>query len=425
MVVGGPDNDTAAVVLPADSGARFAVLDGTGRVFGGTLPFVPNHYRLGKRSDGTVLAGFGNLRSNAKVFRGSETPEPVRIYEDGYVAYETDKAWDFGIARDGTSFFVHEPLPGGASRLVVRDMDAGTESHIHLGETLTPTSEYERNYGVFYAVDAREIMVWPLHDDFIGLGKYRFHAVRAETVREIRLGADDNRQHFPPPATRIDLEQTNNALFASSEIGYFARRVERGNLTTGEPWRITKRRFHFKEGEKTGVDTVAWTRDLQLRGFNGRMTLSHNGKWLSLGAWNLRVLDTETGETVFAFPHDKAAQRARLADVADESAAMAEVGSMSGERFLGDRLLLFRRIGDSTTCGALASPGHRSCLADLRRRGVFREVVDVFDLNTIAIDAPPDYRVDVGADIPCGAGDFPLRGLQVHDGRLTFLTTRR
>ena len=424
MIVGGPDNDTAAVVLPADSGARFAVLDGSGWVFGDTLPFAPNHHRLGKRSDGTVLAGFGNLRLNSTVFRGSETPEPVRIYVDGYVAYETDKAWNFGIARDGTSFFVHEPLPGGASRLVVRDLDAGGEKHIHFGETLTSTSEYERYYGVFYAVDAREIMVWPLHDDFFALGEYRFHAVRADTVRAIRLGADDDRQHFPPPTTRIDLEQTNNALFASSEMGYFARRVERGDLTTGEPWRITKRRFHFPEGEETGVAAVAWTRDLRLRGFSGRMTLSHNGKWLSLGAWNLRVLNTETGETVFAFPQvDKAAQRARLAGVADEGAA--EVGSMSGERFLGDQLLLFRRIGDSTTCGGLRSPGHRACLADLRRRGVFRKVVDVFDLNTVAIDAPPDYRVDVGADIPCGAGDFPLRGLQVHDGRLTFLTTRR
>ena len=46
-------------------------------------------------------------------------------------------------------------------------------------------------------------------------------------------------------------------------------------------------------------------------------------------------------------------------------------------------------------------------------------------MNTVAMDSPPDYRVDVGADMPCGAGDFPLRGLQVHDGRLTFLTTRR
>ena len=424
MTVGGPDNDIAAVVLPAESGTRFAVLDSGGQVFGDTLPFVPNHRRLGKRSDGTVLAGFGDLRLNSKVFRGAETPEPARIYQDGYIAYETDKAWDFGIARDGTSFFVHEPLPGGASRLVVRDLDAGTEDHIHFGETLTPTNAYQGDYRVAYAFGAREIMVEPVHADFMGLGSYRFHAVQANTVREIRLGADDNRQHVPPPTSRIQLEQTNNALFASSEAGYFARRMERGDLTTGEPWRITKRRFHFRDGE--GIATVAWTRELRLRGFNGRMTLSHNGKWLSLGAWNLRVLDTETSETIFAFPQaDKAAQRARLAGVADESGTMADVGSIRGERFLGDQLLLFRRFGDSATCGALSSPGHRACLANLRRRGVFREVVDVFDMNTVAIDSPPDYRLDVGADMPCGAGDFPLRGLQVHNGRLTFLTTRR
>lgn len=143
---------------------------------------------------------------------------------DGYVAYETDKAWNFGIARDGTSFFLHEPLPDGASRLVVRDLDAGGEKHIHFGETLTSASEYERYYGVFYAVDAREIMVWPLHDDFFALGEYRFHAVRADSVREVMLPVS-RRPHQPAgfhrrSSNELATTQTlENAIAAPARAG--------------------------------------------------------------------------------------------------------------------------------------------------------------------------------------------------------------
>ena len=49
---------------------------------------------------------------------------------------------------------------------------------------------------------------------------------------------------------------------------------------------------------------------------------------------------------------------------------------------------------------------------------------DVFGMNTIALDSKPDFRLDVRSGHAV-TGDHPLRGLQVHDGKLTFLTTRR
>ena len=127
---------------------------------------------------------------------------------------------------------------------------------------------------------------------------------------------------------------------------------------------------------------------------------------------------------MFAYPRvdDKEAELARLASVMRPGATVADLGQVSGSSFRGDSLLLFRKIGSNLGCGG---PGRRKCLADLRRKGVYNRVVDVFDMNTIALDSQPDFRVEVGPDIPCGAGDFPLRGLQVHDGELTFLTTRR
>ena len=67
------------------------------------------------------------------MFRPPEAPEPVHIYWDGELVYENDKAWRFGVAPDGSSFYVIEPLAGEASRLVVRSLDAGEEHHYDLG----------------------------------------------------------------------------------------------------------------------------------------------------------------------------------------------------------------------------------------------------------------------------------------------------
>ena len=148
-VIGNPDcrmlpgrdsaSDTALVVLPGDSGAHLGVLGEDGLVYRASLPFVPHLLALGKRTNGSVVAGVGNLRLGSRVFREPDTPEPVRIFQDGQIVYETQKAWDFGVASDGSSFYVQEPLAGEGSRLVVRDLDAGIETHIDLGTAYSAT----------------------------------------------------------------------------------------------------------------------------------------------------------------------------------------------------------------------------------------------------------------------------------------------
>ena len=89
-----------------------------------------------------MLAGFGDVRSNAGEFRPRDESEPVRICMDGQVIYESDKAWDFEIASDGSSFYAHEPMSGNASRLVVRNLDLGREDRHDLGSAFTPVSDY-------------------------------------------------------------------------------------------------------------------------------------------------------------------------------------------------------------------------------------------------------------------------------------------
>ena len=152
----GRANDTAIVILPTSEGAHFTVLDGNGEVFGDTLPFLPHEYHLGRRADGTVLAGFGDLRLNSRHFRDRDTPEPVRVYMDGQVIYESDKTWRFSVAPDGSSFYVHEPLAGGASRLIVHNLDELAERHFDMDRRYTPSNDYESGFGVSRMLEKRQ-----------------------------------------------------------------------------------------------------------------------------------------------------------------------------------------------------------------------------------------------------------------------------
>ena len=478
MAVGGPENDTAAVLLPGEEdspkpaagsfmrgvapsrspaeGSRFAVLDKSGHLFGDALPFMPSHQHLGRRADGGVVAGFGELGAKSRT-PGVPEPAPlggpVRIYLDGHVVYSSDNADDFQIAADGSSFFVHELLGGGTSRLVVHDLERGRVEYIptdevfevepsageregatprmkepsageregraprmkepSAGERAEPRNEDEAAYGMWYSLDFREVQVAPLRFDR-AFGTRRFYPVGGAEDSKVRVFQLGGR-------AASDFEQySDGALFASSETVYFADRARFENRDHGQPWRISRVDYDFDRG----VSKTLWSRRIRFRGFNGRMTLSPNGAWLALGAWPTRVLDTATGHTVFEFSNDWAAARERLGSVLSADAGQEQAGRFTGARFLGDSLLLSRHIG-STSCHASDSRVYRECLAMLRREQGEGQVVDVFDMNTITLDSQPDFRVEVGPDIPCGAGDFPLRGLQVHDGELTFLTTRR
>ena len=229
----GRAKDAALVILPAANGSRFVALDGQGTLFGDTLPFEPNHYRLGRRTDGTALAGFASLRLNSLVFRDPNSLEPVRIYADGRTLYETDKAWEFGIARDGSSFYAQEPLAGGASRLIVHNLDQGMEHHFDLGTKFTPVDEYESIYGTAYSNDASEVMFYPAYPDEFGMGEHWFYPVNGGAVRRISVerGAPFDPVGAETPKMRVP--GARGALFASSEEGYFAHFLGRGGQANG------------------------------------------------------------------------------------------------------------------------------------------------------------------------------------------------
>ena len=398
----GPASDTALVVLPVETAegtpkrSRFAVLDANGQVFGGVLPFRPNHWRLGKNVNGVVVAGFADLRLNSQEVRERGTPEPVHVYADGQLVFASERALDFGVAPDGSSFFLQEPLPGGVTRLVVYDLELGTEEHIELDARFSPAEGFFTGYRAAYADGGKEIVFSTASEDEFGAGTHRFFPVRGGPPREIQVGEETD----SAGAATIRLEDATSTRLRSSREGYFAlptqRRLRRGG--TGV-WRIVRRAFdHESEkepsaGEREGPAprmeepsagaareraareglaprmgepvTEVWSRNVHLNSFHGMMSVSRNGAWLTLHAWNFQVLDAATGETVFAYPRvgNKEAELERLASVMRPGATVADLGQVDGSTFRGDRLLLFRNIGSSLGCGG---PGRRECLADLR-----------------------------------------------------------
>ena len=396
----GSASGLAVVVVPSENGAEFSVLDETGALYTGTMPFVPNHYKLGKRSDGSVVAGFGDLRLNSHVFREEDSPEPLRIYLGDQILYEHNKIWEFGIADDGTSYWVIEPLDGRNSRLVIRNLDEGTESHHDLGDKFAPDGYYVP-FGASYTENNDELHLWPSDIDYPERGEgvhYFFPTKSGNKERRIRI-----RETGPFDKT----------ILVSSREGFFFSTRD-GDVPTYE---VSKRRFDWTTGE---VVTV-WTREGPSGVATSDMQPTRDGAWLLFETypaplhvrarpirdndWTLYVLDASTGEEAFVFPKvDKKAQLMRLANVLAHGATEEDMGSF-GQAFIADGQLVIRRRFQTD-----GQPDHS--------RGAY----DVFNMNTIEPYGQPDFRVPANrwSGNPCASESFPGRLRAREDGRLAY-----
>ena len=402
---------TALVVVPHGPGAKFSAVDRDGAVFGDTVPFRPNHYSLGRREDGTPLVGLGALRLNSNQFRSPDSPEPVHIYFGGQLIYESNKAWDFLIARDASSFVVHEPSGGGASRLVVRDLARGEERHIDLGTRLMSVHAYESGLFIDYALGDQEIIVKQLeHSDSRGIGTYWFYPV------------GEGRSQ------RITIKGGSSALVVSSREAYFMEQPD--EAARWGVWRITKRRLDIGAGTTEDL----WSNVLDLRGGGDLRIISDDGRWLGVHGWDFHVLNAENGESVFEYPHavgTEDRQLAMLSSVLGPDASPADIGPLVNITFRGNGMWFLRHFG-SLKCKELLGEWEpydtvrfRQCVRDHRERGLYKAVYDVYDLDTLAADSQPAYRTEIFPETSCMEGNMPLRGLQNVDGKLTYLTEGR
>lgn len=393
----GTASDVALVTHPTEEGVVFAVIGESGELARGELDFRPNHLRIGRRDDGSVIYGFGDLRSHAKAWRPEDVAEPVRIYHDDFVIYESAKVLDFDVADDGASFAVHEPSAGGVTRLVVRNLNEGSQVEHELDTKLTR----EGRYSLGYSLDGSEVVFSPAHA--FGRGSYWF---------------------FNGSKRRIGTEGFQSVLITSSENGYFVERAyELDTDESEEMWEVSKRRFI----PSTGQSEELWSVRLSIREFNRRMSVSENGKWLGLRASDYKVLDTETGETIFDFPYRRQpeAQLARLAPILPKNATVADLGEYWSMSFKENYLVGYRVWGDISSCdwkpGEKYDPKkERECILDLRLRGLYKHFHDIYDMNTVDLNGSPMYTTEVHPESYCMPASSRWKGLISVDGKLAF-----
>lgn len=439
---GMPAGDVALLVLPGGAGepgagARFAVLDERGTLFGGDLPFRPNHWRLGRRPDGGVVTAFGDLRLNSKVSRPPESPEPLRVYLDGGLVYKSEKAWNFGVARDGSSFFAVEPLAGRASRLVIRNLDLGVEIHHDLGAEFNPFTPAESPYGASYTRDAAEVAFWPPQQRDGVLGDHWFYPVGGGDPRVVRavsartgmpLRSNAAADSVDPRMVRIERvedRREDRLVFDSSEVVYHIA-DKSPTWRGGGPFEVARYAYGGYGSADGPRRAEVWRRTVPMH--VATWSRAPDGPWLALreGARRVFVLDTSTGELVLTFPTvEDAARRvperlrwrqvpdgggmnhwqwawasatlARLRGVLGPEATVGDVGSLGGSWFEdGNRLVLSRSIGEYPD---------------------IRTVHDVFEMETVGVDGGPAFRLEKD-DVACGLGG--LRGLEMRDGRLVY-----
>ena len=394
------------ISVPSEHGLEFAVLDQTGKRLSDELPFRANKIRVGTTEEGSILAGFAELRLNSRIFKDRDVPQPIRIYQNKHVIFESDRVWDFDVAPDGASFVVHEPAPSGASRLIVRNLDAGKETHHDLGNRFTPQSAYEKPYALKYSSNNEEVMFEPAYADSMGRGTHWFFPL------------DQGKPH------RITVKDGRAAVFSNSSSLYF---VDYTSTVPGEnqgrTWNVSRR--ELSPAHK--AEKLLWERNIDLDYFYGTLILSPNGRWLGLSAWNYTVLSTDTGETKLKFSSvgDNESQLKRLQHVLPINASFKDIGELVGSSFIGDHLVFDRKIGSLKACtagfgGAYNHKTYMRCIRDLRLEGSYRAFQDVFDMNRVTIDSGPIFRYEVFRDSPCAEVDTRLHGLRIDDGEMRY-----
>lgn len=396
---------TALVTLPDGVSAKFSVVDGEGTVFGEAVPFQPNHLQLGRREDGVTLVALGDIRRKSHRMRPMDSLEPVHVYLGGQLIYRSDKVWDFTVARDASSFAIHEPSGAGSSRLVVRNLQFDEERHFDLGTRMTPTNADERNSALHYTPNGEQV-AWQ---------------------RGPKTPWSNRAYYFYPSGDgrtqRIRVENFFSSLVVSSGEGYLVSQAGRHGPGV---WHITKKLFDTR----AGTDDDAWRSLLDLTRFRGRLTVSDDGRFLGVHGWKFQVLDTKTGRTVFEYDTEHQTQR----QMAVLSAALGQtkpppLGRLTDITFRNGTMRFLRTLG-SHDCSPPSDQEtddvrYRECLREHRQRGLYKTVADVYDLDTLAPNSQPMYREELFQDTDCMAGDAPTRGLQSVDGELAYLTEPR
>ena len=389
--------DAAVVVLIESDVARFLVVDGDGPVYGGDLSFPASGYRLGRREDGSLIAGFFGVLSHA-AGTVPMPPEPAVIFLDGQVIYEHHDVVRLGIAPDGSSFYAVETVTEDSFDLLIRNLVQGKEYRHDIGNTFKSWG-LELCYSANYSPDYSEVHLVPgCPGDEGGVGTHYFYKTGGGAPRTIRIEDRESRR--------------DEAVLVSSTEGYF---VEDERVERNEPrFRIAKRQYVWPEGNSRDVWSFVTTHNFSF----WTISVWSSGAWLTLITipsglpqtwdrkdWRLLVVNGATGEIVFDFPRvSEKEQRERLGDFLNPATVPPGIGNVSGHRISANELLI-----------------HRSFSRD-RETSAY----DVYDMDTLSDNAKPLFRIPINRrwNNSCASLNYP-RALAERKGRLAYVSVRK
>lgn len=403
----GHGRDMAVVLVPAEDGLRFAVVDGSGIVFGDTLPFHSvRHSSLTRRPDGSVLVGFGGADPPSDDGRGWQVASPrfgprvdgVLVYQDGRAIYENRAASRFDVADDGSSFYAIESMAGDTSRLVIRNVDSGVASYHELAN-LPPVNDGNAEI-VRYSVDQSEVVLQPF--DFFFPDRqlqFSFFPVNGGEPRQLSTSYRG--------LGRVEFVSSNEAILG----------VQHGEVTTA------RTEYRYEDG-KVSVDEL-WSRDLRMG------AASDDGAWLvGYGDVAAHVLDASTGESLFVHSratsanhtqHTTSIRDGRLVRgyvIADPD----DLAHCRSKNRVTGKVLDWKPDGSTVERTIVDSAPQEACLADLRRRGLHRTVYDVYDLRTLTDGGTPKhYKIEYVEEPHCGSGDGLFGTLEVRNDTLVYV----
>lgn len=258
--------------LEAD-GARYLALDERGVIAGGQLAWRPSRISVGLPEFGEPLIAFSLPREE------EDGGHQLRIHRGSGEIFSSEAVMEYGIARNGGSYFVVELLAADSARLRVRNFYEGSETQFDLDAFYKRDEDGRFPFHAGYSVDEREIIF----------------ASTSESLRK--------RHHFFPVGDegrrrRVVVQlhtKSSQALFASSNVLYIASIHEDGRHAL-----VTK---YTADPRAPWSLTEEWTTPLYPSEFTGQLSLTEDGAYLIAHAELMPgVLETSTGQPLFAAP---------------------------------------------------------------------------------------------------------------------------
>lgn len=382
QVIGNPDctiffgngsaRDLSVVVLPNEAGQSFAIVDGSGVLSDGTIPFDANQFKLRRREDGTLVFA---VRKTSRVprTRPSEEPlQPMQVYHDSHLVYESDNAWEFEMAPDGSTLAVHEPSTAGASRLVVKNFDAGTEHFVDLGDRLDYRKSNSATYRMRYSGEGSELIFPPLN--YYGNGVHHIYSLDDEAFYT------------------VNIHGKRGAWISSSGVGYVTKQMKPGANGTH-----TLAKIGIEGSQDIDDADVIWETPFEFAEYQGGVYVSDNERWLMLWGPETRIFDTSSGSRVLIAPTTPTAftTEESRSGVHWHVFAYSRVSASQG-RFIGDNVLLYHQYKHYESCHETTAEepyagSFRDCVQEHEAEGRNVSKYEVYHLNNLNPDGQPSY----------------------------------